>query len=559
MPTPTRRVGRLIASLPGLLVCLFAASLSAQDQRRPVEPGPILKELTLQGATVFNAEDLAWLLHLRTGAPLPGPPEHVAELVKDRYERDGYTEARVDATYDAATGRLTLRVDEGRIDAVEVTGLEAERAARIVEDLGVRPGDVYNKPAVHRSVQRLLDETQGAWRIGPADVDLVERGGRRVLVIPIARRNAEFGLGFSSEDRIELFNPVDGFAPSLELRFVRFDRHGFNHTFVGGQVSYGFAREKPGLAIGFEQPLFGRRRAFLGAEIHDLTASDDHWRLSMGEQSLVALTFKNTFKDYYRRRGAQLFGAFRPHDTQEFLASMRWDEHESLQNETDFSFFRDDHEFRPNRTIAGGTLRALVLGYTFDTRGLSDDDPEATYERHLADDLFRGTRRQAFGWRTDWTSEIAGHGLGGDYEFDRHILNTRAYVPLSNRHSLAARLIVGFGGGELPVERQFAIGGIGSVRGYAFKEAAGERMTLANLEYRFDIVGRGSRQDFGSVRLLLLFDAGRVQHPIGGSSTDWLRGTGLGIQTGPIRVEFGFRLNDIPDSRQILVRLGPTF
>ena len=43
------------------------------------------------------------------------------------------------------------------------------------------------------------------------------------------------------------------------------------------------------------------------------------------------------------------------------------------------------------------------------------------------------------------------------------------------------------------------------------------------------------------------------------SSTDWLRGVGVGVGGGGVRVEFGFRANDIPHSRQILVRFSPTF
>ena len=55
----------------------------------------------------------------------------MAAALKERYDRDGYTEAQVTSSYD--NGVLTLRVDEGRIDDVEVTGL-APRAARRVRD-----------------------------------------------------------------------------------------------------------------------------------------------------------------------------------------------------------------------------------------------------------------------------------------------------------------------------------------------------------------------------------------------------------------------------------------
>jgi outer membrane protein assembly factor BamA len=161
--------------------------------------------------------------------------------------------------------------------------------------------------------------------------------------------------------------------------------------------------------------------------------------------------------------------------------------------------------------------------------------------------------------RFDWTSEIAGRAMKGDYTFERHILNARAYLPLMPRQSIAARAMLGFSNGTLPVERRFAIGGIGTVHGYGFKEVSGERMTLFNAEYRWDVVGRADPDDSDSLRALVFFDAGRVERPFEGARTDWLKGIGVGLQTGPLRLEFGFRLDDIPASRQILVRLSPTF
>jgi hypothetical protein len=499
-----------------------------------------------------------WLLDLRIGSPLPASPDGVAELLAARYEKDGYTAATVAATWDETAGRLTLAVDEGRIDAVEFENLPARHVERFQRDLGVRPGDVFNERELSRAVDGLLARAAGALVLQGRGIDLVDREGRRVLVIPLERKRGSFHLGLSSESREDFFSPVDGFTPGVSLRVVRYDAETFNHTYLTGYVSYKFSREDPGYSLGVEQPLLGRQ-LFLGAELHDVTASDDLWRLTTTEQSIVAITFKNTFRDYYRRRGVQAYAAVRPHPDHELLASMRWDRHESLQNETDFSFFRGDHPFRPNQAINGGDLRALVFGYTFDSRGVGLESTEQTYAHHLADDLFRATWRQSAGVRVDWTSEIAGHGLGGAYEYDRHILNARTSLPLSPRQTVAARAIVGFSGGRLPVERTFGIGGIGTVHGYAFKEALGEELTLFNLEYRLDLLGRWQSTASGLLRALVFYDAGRIREPIGGSRTDWLSGAGVGFQTGPIRIEFGFRTDDIPDSRQVLVRLSPTF
>jgi surface antigen Omp85-like protein len=543
--------------VPAFLILLSFVPAFAQSEQQ--ELGPELRELRLEGSTVFSRDDVVWLLDLTIGQRLPSSPEQMAELLQKEYEKEGYEAATVSAAYDEAARRLTLTVDEGRIDDVEVTGLPAERTERFRKELGIASGTVYNSRRVRERVSELLEKTGGAWRIASSGIDVVTRSGRRVVVVPIEVRRAAANWNVGSEEREDFFSPVDGFAPVLGVDVTRFDGERFRHTLVSGYVSYKFGREKPGYSLGVEQQLIENGRLVLGGELHDITASDDMWRLSAGEQSLVALAFKNTFRDYYRRRGFQAFAAVRPHDDHEIVASFRWDHHEPLANATDFSFFRDDHPFRPNEPILPSRPRALVLGYTWDSRGLPSRTGGIAYNRHLLDDLYGGSAREEFGARVTWTSEIAGHGLGGDVEFDRHILNARAYLPLGSRQSVAGRMLLGFSGGTVPIERRFALGGIGSVRGYAFKEARGEEMMLFNAEYRLDVLGRWRDGHPGVLRLILFFDAGRVRTPVAGSRTDWLRGTGIGLQTGPVRVEFGFRADDIPDSRQILVRVGPTF
>ncbi|MEP6914341.1 MAG: BamA/TamA family outer membrane protein [Acidobacteriota bacterium] len=553
--------------LAACCACCLATSLFAQERPASATSGPILNELVLDGSTVFNRDDVLWLLALQTGAPLPGQPSDIANQLRRRYEREGYTDVEVVPIFDPDSGRLTLAVRETRIDEIEVTGVPEEVARSFKADLAardLREGVVYNLRLARTAVDRVVQAGEGAIRVGrlagtgPDHVELVTRGDRHVLIVPLRRERGRFSFTTGSGATQDLFNPVDGFAPVVGFEAVAFDRTGFNHTFVGGSVSYRFAPATVGYSVGIERPLLNRPRLFAGAEAHDLAATDDLWRLSTSEQSLVSLVFKNTFRDYYERRGLQVYAGIRPGPRQELVVSLRRDRHEPLANETNFSVFRDHQSFRPNAAIGAGDLDAVVLAYTFDSRGL-DGGAAARFERHLIGDLFRGTRRQAFGWRIDWTSELAGHGTGGDDTFERHILNARTYVPVLPRQSIAARVIAGLSSGLLPAERQFAIGGIGTVHGYGFKEAAGARMLLLNAEYRLDLLRSRLTADTGPLGLLLFFDAGRVDRPFPLSTSDWLRGVGAGVHAGPIRVEFGYRLNAIPRSRQILLRLSPTF
>ena len=551
-----------------LSLAASAAGPTAPQTSQATQPAQVLAELRLEGATIYKRDDVLWLLRLREGAPLSGDAADIARLLQERYERDGYTEARVAGTFEA--GRLTLTIDEGRIDAVEIRGVQEDDAERLRRDLAIEPGDIYNRRVVGRATELLIAKSHGALSIGTprrgqpqqgisaaSEVVLERRGGSNVLVIPLRwnRSNTDGVLGSGRED---LYSPADGFSPAIGFSTTIFDHRSFNHTFVDGYVSYKFGRDDAGYSAGFERPLLrGPARLFVGGEIHDVTASDDWWRVSTFEQALVSVGFKNTFRDYYRRRGAQVFGVVRAGEHNEISALARWDRHEPLPNATSYSFFRDDAQFRPALPVDDRRVNALVLGYTFDTRPLTGAGSRATYIRHLKDSLYGSRTRQHPGLRVDWTSEIAGRALKGDRRFDRHILHARGHLPLSQWTTLSLRGLFGFSNGTLPAERVFAIGGIGSVHGYAFKEASGTGMALINAEYRVHLSPAVRDRERDRASLFVFYDTGRVTGEA--ASKRWLRGVGFGVGAGGLRLELGFRANDIPRSRQILLRFSPTF
>jgi hypothetical protein len=555
-------------ALVALCLALVPAWLAAQD-RPTSEQAPVLRELRLDGATVYKSDDVLWLLHLREGAPIAGGAAGVARALQERYERDGYTQARVSGALEG--GRLTLTVDEGHIDEIDIVGVPADQIPRYRRLLGIEPGDIYNTRVVGRATARLIARSRGALRIGRPrrsqpggdtaetmrdEVTFDPRGARNVLVVPIRWNywDGDTSLGSGRED---LFSPVDGLSPALGYSVAIFDHGRFNHTFIDGYVAYKFGRDDPGYSLGLERPFFGGPRLFAGAEVHDVTTSDDLWRVSSIEQTAVSLAFKNSFRDYYRRKGGQLFGVLRAGDHNEVTVMTRWDRHAPLPNATSYSFFRDDAALRPPLPVADQQVNAFVFGYTLDTRPLTDSGTRATYARHLKDSLFGFATRQQPGLRLEWNSEVAGGALGGDARFNRHILNARGHLALSSRTTLSLRGLFGSSGGALPIERVFSIGGIGSVRGYSFKEASGTGLALFNAQYRIDLTSSAQHGDRDGAHILVFYDAGRVTGALAPSR--WLTGTGFGIGAGGVRVEFGYRTDAIPRSRQILVRFSPTF
>lgn len=502
---------------------------------------------------MVSAAEVQDRLGLKIGEPLPQAPEQLARELERLHEKEGYAFARVEPVFDEATGRLEFRGDPGRVDEVEVVGVDEKFAREIAERVKHATGGLVHRPVVTSTVKKLLEKTEGAITLARDPYQLVDRGGKRVLVVNLRTRDGRAGLSFGTGAREDWFTPVGGYAPALGFSATAFDTRRFNHTYVEGYGAYRFGSEKWGYSLGLERPIWHRPKLFVGAEVHDILASDDRWRLSVNEQSLVAMAFRNSFRDYYRRRGYQVNAALRVHPQHEILASWQQDRHEGVFNETDFSFFRDDHPFRPNPSITEGRVHAGVFRYLWDSRALDGDRIRTTYRRHLLDDLYGSDGGGRPGWRFEWTTEVG----RGDFDFQRHVVNLRQYARLSPKQAFDARLLAGFSGGTLPAQRLFGLGGIGSVHGYRFKETVGEAMVLLNAEYR----RRAHERDpFDEWQGVLFLDLGRVYRPIPGAADEWLKAIGLGIEAGrTFRLEFGWRLDDIPRSLQVLVRFSRPF
>ena len=556
------------------------AAVAAQDPPAAAQPpAPAVRSITITGAKELSPAVVRSDVGVREGEPLPGTTDDISARIRRVYREEGFTFASAKVAFDPDTGALTIAIDEGTIDGVSFEGVEGKLARMFADEFALRAGDVFNSRRARHALDVLLERTRGAVRASRiysdqftdsgelrrrGTFDLVERGGQRILLVGLREQAGRAKIVPDFGEREDWFSSVDGLNPSLGMGIAVFDRAHFNHAFIAGHLSYKLASERAGYALGFERPLFGQPKLYVGAELHDLTATDDHWQVGSNEASEAAFFVRRSFRDYYRRRGAQINAALRLHPQVEAVFAWRGEQQRPLAVASDFSVWRDDDAFRPNLAATDGRLNAILVGASVDGQGFDHESLEATYRRHQLETPF-GERLNDLGdgstpppiWRVDWTSEMSDPGaLGGDFDFRRHILSARGRTAITEHEVVAVRAIGGWSSGVLPPQRQFAIGGIGSVHGYDFKAQTGDTMALVNVEYEI-----GWRN---GLKAVAFFDAGRVTmrpslatpSPI---DAGWLKGVGWGIGISDVRVDFGYRTDDVPGSLQVLVRLGRSF
>jgi len=313
-----------------------------------------------------------------------------------------------------------------------------------------------------------------------------ERESRWRREVKRRRWREDWDNGFNGKAH---YNRVDGLFLGGELT-RQYDESFAPNIDVFGSGGYAFAAKRWHYQAGGEFYTGNFVRFILGGEVHDRTDSQDGWIIPEEENSIAAALINEDFRDYYRREGYSLFAGQHIGRWLKWSAEYRRDNHLSLLNETDWSLFVNKKRFRANPEIDRGKMISYVGQITFDTRN---------HRRH-ADR----------GWFVSIEGERSRPSFDSEFDFDRVIVDVRRYQPFGYGKNLDLRLRAGTGRGVLPRQYFFDLGGISTLRGYDFKEFTGDRMVLANAEYRLKSGVSRLRHIpvIGEFNLVLFADAG---------------------------------------------------
>ncbi len=200
---------------------------------------------------------------------------------------------------------------------------------------------------------------------------------------------------------------------------------------------------------------------------YDEIFSQDRWLLSIEENTLFSALIKEDFMDYYQRSGGSIGFSLKFTEWIHLQFCYQGERERGVSKSTNWALFRRERNFRDNPAIREGLLRSGILRVKLDR--------------------VRDGQNRLQGWQIS-----ANYQRGGeDFDFSRYQLEFRLYQGISIREEIDFRLRAGaINGNNLPEQFLFDLGGIGSLRGYGFKEFSnGERVLLANLEYRFSSGG----------------------------------------------------------------------
>ena len=291
--------------------------------------------------------------------------------------------------------------------------------------------------------------------------------------------------------------------------------------------------------FGAEKRWFDRNTVSVGGGIHKLTDTNNDSLLSSEEEFLVALVLGDAFMDYYLRQGYQAWVKGRLTPSTSITLNFTDEQHKILFTLTNWSLFNRNAPKKSNLRINEGHLRSVTVSYDFDSR-----DHRSYAKRHFQ--VYPTPNSQTTrGWQGNFALEYAGKRLQTDFDFTLYRFKLARYNRLSNNHFLDFRMVGGISDAPLPRQRLFYLGGLGTLRGYGFKEFIGYNMLLFNMEYRL----RLAQGNPISAAAMAFIDSGYAwhngEHPtfnrfntsIGvGLSLDWMMFSDA-VQMDTVRIE----------------------
>lgn len=311
------------------------------------------------------------------------------------------------------------------------------------------------------------------------------------------------------------------------------------HPRVVLKGGYAFTLKRWEYEFSVNHRFFDKWSPYIDVGMFQLAESSDRWMLTENENSFAAAIMKEDFYDFYWNRGIYGEAGVTYNDEMKFGARYTAAKISNLQRTAEAAIFGGKKNFRENwstvldepAALAGvdGKLKELELKAEYDTRDYEEYPSTGVY----ANLVFREA--------TDSDS--------ADFDYQCTEAEFKYYLPVATDQTLLLRARGGYSDDDLPLFRRYFIGGIGSLRGYDYKEFEGNRYLLFNADY----IWRFFDSSFGAG---IFFDSGKAAFSGGRFNDDPMKSDiGLAFLLGEdVRINLAQRLDDTAKSPVLSLR-----
>lgn len=374
------------------------------------------------------------------------------------------------------------------------------------------------------------DSTQDSIRFDLSTDDIWGRRSRREVkrrTFLITEMESPRQTAYRESFTLIDFNRVDGFFLGLGSSNMA-DLGPHDEIGINGGVGYSFADSRWQYFAGTEYRVPLQRMPSLstdttisgrlfhvpmtlavGAEVHNQTVTEDHWRARRLENMIYSFFAREDFRDYYKQAGWSGYIAFRPQRNRELRIEWRSDKHEHRDQQVFYGRWggnkrlpKNPHENPFFDKMTEGKINSLTV--TYQAEGAEKRMRRST--NLLGDSIDIDELR---GFSSLFQIEL-GHMPGTDHGFNRYLLDLRSFRPIIPGLAWDTRLRYEAGTGDVPYQKLQALGGPGSLPAMRYKELLGNRLILLNTELRAHLALFSSYFEATDLQVALLNDFGYV-------------------------------------------------
>lgn len=423
-----------------------------------VQMNPVVKKIDIVGNESISTADLMKLVATTPGTMLnTAVVSHDVANINSAFANAGYMMSRVSDVRLDDEGTLHLAISEQRIENINLRGNTKTKNKVIMRELRMKKGDIFNKNAASRSIQRVYNTGY----FEDVNVRLLpgQRNPKDVIVeIDVTEQktgSVTIGAGYSDSDGLV---GILGLAET-NLRGTG-DKVNISWEFGGNTDT------NKNYIFSYTHPYLNDAGDSIGFSIFDRESEYDDYN-EKGDSVAGYDRRTNGFNITYGRVRSEYVSDYITLETKrtkytDWHSGYNYRNDATDPNNAGFDFAGMDYLGKNF-----GRTNSMTWSHVFDNR----------------DNVYDPTK----GKRLSFTGTWAGHGMGGDFDYFKFIAENRLYYKVGRAHVIAVRLMGGIATGDMPYNDLFTLGGADSLRGYEDDEFRGNKMYKVTVEYRYPI------------------------------------------------------------------------
>ncbi|WP_378950972.1 outer membrane protein assembly factor [Pelosinus sp. sgz500959] len=466
-----------------------------------VMENPALQDIVIKGNTKVTTDKLNSLLTVTKGSVLNSKIlNDNVRAIEQYYHDQGYILTKVSDVSMNPNGTLTLTINEGMVEAIQIKGNEKTKDYVITREMKLKPNEPFNVKDAKRSMQKVYN--LGYFE----DVNMKLNPGKEPNAIVfettvVEQKTGRFSIGGG-------YSKSDGMVGIIEVGDDNFHGTGDKvklHWEFGGKAS------NRNYEVSYNRPWLDDKQTSLGFSFYDMTNEYTDYYDNGNSRSTYDKKRKGWDITLGRPQGEYVQNYISLKNRQDnyvswvsgidYLAPVGGTNYNSAYNQ---EYLKDNF----------GLTRSVSLMRVYDSR----------------DNVFSPTE----GNRVALTAEFAGRSLGGDFSYNKYTAESRNYLKVGHAQVVALRGTLGYADGKIPDSGRFAVGGSDTLRGYRDDQFKGDKMLAASAEYRFPVASK--------VEGVFFTDIGKAWTGEGYKLNDLEASVGVGIRVstpiGPIRLDY---------------------